>query len=613
MKKYEMISFDEIIGKLKFKEIKWLKRKITTKNKGTIFSENKEYLRQFLYYFMNHYVIQLIRANFYVTEKHHEHNKLFFYSKPVWYMITNLSMLNIATLNLAPLNLFEGHESTLEAAKGDKKLLKKEIFERKNDLLISRPCAKLRLVPKSDSVRPIMTFYKRFKDPSGYQNKHVKVGHYLKNAKIVLRTLKRTMEDRQGFAVFDNYQIFDRYSKFKKTWREDGSPPLFYGTMDIQKCYDSVELDRLYELLKLEDVFQDFYLITNFMKVLRNRRFAFRKKNKNNDKFKMSNLFLLKERDSAVPLEHVADITKYTLDEVTKQGKTIFIDRERKTVVSKTELMENITFVCKGVVIRFGNLLYRLKRGLPQGLSISSVLSSFYYSCLERNALNGIYDVTRFNNSKELVMRLTDDYLIISENKEMVKQLVERLHIQAEKSNFSFNESKKSFNFELGDFKPSAPTEEIQNFKWIGKEIDIKNLEIEHTQILDEKAAFFTVSTNISYLEKFPAQVIKAKLKSFILNHNLFYLDPSVNSKEKILEILKKVTQSAYLKIKTYFNRILGEDSLKLKRDPSKKEELYIGKKVYEALIDSAISVYGIFEEKGHPEATKKYYCCTNI
>ena len=65
------------------------------------------------------------------------------------------------------------------------------MFEKKKDIFLKNPCAKLRLVPKSDSVRPIMTFYKRFKVP--HKEKLHRVGIYLKNAKIVLRTIKRAL------------------------------------------------------------------------------------------------------------------------------------------------------------------------------------------------------------------------------------------------------------------------------------------------------------------------------------------------------------------------------------------------------------------------------------
>lgn len=91
--------------------------------------------------------------------------------------------------------------------------------------------------------------------------------------------------------------------------------------------------------------------------------------------------------------------------------------------------------------------------------------------------------------------------------------------------------------------------------------------------------------------------MIKAKLKSFILNHNLFALNPNVNSKTKIFEILQKIVHSAYLKIKTYFSRILSDDAVSQRRKGSEKHEYFIGKKIYEALIDCTLAVYSLFEE----------------
>jgi hypothetical protein len=173
--------------------------------------------------------------------------------------------------------------------------------------------------------------------------------------------------------------------------------------------------------------------------------------------------------------------------------------------------------------------------------------------------------------------------------------MVDALSRQSHKYKYSFNKSKMTFNFEHMNFSPSE--EQFNICRWIGKVIDTKDLEIEHVQILDEKQAFFTVSTNISFLEKYPAQVIKAKLKSFILNHNLFYLNPQVNSKKKIFDILKKIVHSAYLKIKTYFNRILSVEAVSQRRKGCEKHEFFIGKKIYEALIDCSLAVYSLFEE----------------
>jgi len=130
----------------------------------------------------------------------------------------------------------------------------------------------------------------------------------------------------------------------------------------------------------------------------------------------------------------------------------------------------------------------------------------------------------------------------------------------AENNAFQFNKKKlkTSFDFDYDGMSVDAGDPDL--CKWIGKIIYPRNLELEHTQILDEKQAFFTVSTNLSQFDKYPAQIIKAKMKSFILNHNLFYLDPKINSVEKIFKILSGIINSAYLKIKSFIDRILGFD-----------------------------------------------------
>lgn len=404
--------------------------------------------------------------------------------------------------------------------------------------------------------------------------------------------------------MFDNYQIFDKYAQFRTDWDAKQRPNIFFSTMDIQKCYDSVDLDRLFELLKKENVFKDFYLISEFFKVMRNRRYAFRIKKDHSmgEKFKMSSLFIFKQRNSAIPLRSAADPNNLIQDEPVKDGFTIILDRPRKRLVSKEDLLESIKFVCYQVRIRFGNQIYRLKKGLPQGLSISSVLSSFYYAVLEQQYLDSIYDGQRLGRH-ELILRLTDDYLILSENEGKIKTILERLLECASKNNFNFNQKKLTTNFKFGSYDPDniggqRPQEQKENkCKWIGKVIDLDNLEMEHVQVMDYRQLYYTISTNINYLDKFPAQIIKSKLKSFILNHNLFYVDPRVNSYEKIKDILRKTIICAYLKVRTYLGKVL--------LNTITGHERMIAMKIVESLIDCSIAVYRIMDPQGFQTEVK--------
>ena len=494
-------------------------------------------------------------------------------------------------------------------------------FVKREERFENIPTAKLRLVPKSDSVRPIMTFYKKFREPK--TGKLIKVGNYLQWAKIILRSFKRVLGIDVGYAVFDNYQIFQRYADFKAKWKKEGCPKLDYCTMDIKKCYDSVDLGTLFELLREEDVFKEFYMITRFHKIIRNRRFCFRTK-ENNDQVPLSSLFIMKTKDTALPFTEIDDMSKYTQDDIIKDGKTIYIDIPYKTIITKEEILESINVVCRKVVVKLGKETFKLKKGLPQGLSISSVLSSFYYSILEHKATRYLErDRFSIHNSLSMVMRLTDDYLVLTNKPENAKNFLTQMMQLADNNAFQFNKHKLTTSFDFKYDETDIEARDPDVCKWIGKIIYPKNLELEHTQILDEKTAFFTVSTNMSQFDKYPAQIIKAKMKSFILNHNLFYLDPKINSIEKIFTILTNIINSAYLKIKSFIDRCLadpeGTGTNKSKKGKAKDKksknkthnkakaatpkldfkshEVWIARKFYEALIDCAFAVFTIIEE----------------
>jgi hypothetical protein len=90
-----------------------------------------------------------------------------------------------------------------------------------------------------------------------------------------------------------------------------------------------------------------------------------------------------------------------------------------------------------------------------------------------------------------LIMRLTDDYLIISENKAFVSDCVRILLKMSKENNFEFNSAKFKSNFKMMQKQKDIHKDTIQ---WIGKTINLKTMELEHLQITDRKEAFYTVS-----------------------------------------------------------------------------------------------------------------------
>lgn len=70
-------------------------------------------------------------------------------------------------------------------------------------------------------------------------------------------------QHEKGFAVFNYDEIIKKYEAFVQNWKAKGCPELYFVTMDIEKCYDSVGVTKLKELLhKTELLEKDYYLLT---------------------------------------------------------------------------------------------------------------------------------------------------------------------------------------------------------------------------------------------------------------------------------------------------------------------------------------------------------------
>lgn len=95
-------------------------------------------------------------------------------------------------------------------------------------------------------------------------------------------------------------------------------------------------------------------------------------------------------------------------------------------------------------------------KGIPQGMSISYILSSFYYASLEDKALNFLKEENKQKTDLNLVMRMTDDYLLMTSSKKNATQFIEKLFAMAAANKFKFNQKKLRTNFPIDIGKLSS-------------------------------------------------------------------------------------------------------------------------------------------------------------
>lgn len=82
-------------------------------------------------------------------------------------------------------------------------------------------------------------------------------------------------------------------------------------------------------------------------------------------------------------------------------------------------------------------------KGVPQGLSVSYILSSFYYSALE----NAVMKQIKFESPLRIMMRMTDDYLMITDSMSDAHKFVSALIKLSEAGLIKFNKKKLKANF----------------------------------------------------------------------------------------------------------------------------------------------------------------------
>jgi telomerase reverse transcriptase len=111
--------------------------------------------------------------------------------------------------------------------------------------------------------------------------------------------------------------------------------------------------------------------------------------------------------------------------------------------------------------VTFNKKQYKQTKGIPQGLCVSYILSSFYYASLEENVLSFLRKEELTGPKKELnlLMRLTDDYLLITTEKNNAMLFIEELHKLSTISSFKFNMKKLKTSFVANLKKLGYPAE----------------------------------------------------------------------------------------------------------------------------------------------------------
>jgi hypothetical protein len=415
-------SFDsmEIFNHLKMKDKHY--RSVGIKLKNFI-------MKSIIYWVFDYLVVQVIRSHFYVTEKQGDNYKTFYYHKKDWDLVIKINQKKLE-VQFKPIDIKDA---------------KKELESK--DLTFGR----LRLMPKPTSCRPIVSYRRKtLKD-----KKHLKE-IFAESQKVFKYISNKMQSNNDSCVIFDHKTVIKRLLYYKDMLGSD-LHELSYHTLDIEACYDNIDIDKLISFLDHDDLISEEYIYNVLYLAMPKANSKGNTSQK--ESWEVKKLHFVNDRSDYL---HFLDFLKNKTDlNYTNCMMYHDFDKHTSTNIKKTNMIRNIKDILNCNIIKFNKKCFKQKKGIPQGLSISSFLCNIYFYNLEKTLSQKI---CRLVTEKNLLLRFVDDYLLMTKSPQRVSEFIQESIEIGGKNAFNFNFNKSKFNVEY----KTKERNESNKFEWNG-------------------------------------------------------------------------------------------------------------------------------------------------
>ncbi len=264
--------------------------------------------------------------------------------------------------------------------------------------------------------------------------------------------------------MFSIGDIYKRMKLFKS--KMPILPTRFYfAKVDVQAAFDTIPQAAIVSLLNSIPQ-QRRYRISKYLEVSSNIVAQRNGQNCKSNPVKKWPSIAIKNDDASTFIQRLEN------GQNTTKRNTVFVDLYQKQYET-SELLQLAASHIQQNIIKIGKKYYRQKQGIPQGSILSSTLCNYFYADLETHVLS-------FLNSDDcLLLRLIDDFLLITTDKLKAVKLVEILHHGVPEYGVTVNPKKSLVNFDLevnGQQVPKLGDGEA--FPYCGTLIDTRTLDI---------------------------------------------------------------------------------------------------------------------------------------
>ncbi|XP_072268091.1 telomerase reverse transcriptase isoform X4 [Pyxicephalus adspersus] len=408
--KSEKMYLSELMWKMKVEDCLWLHLK-----KSYHFVPASEHflreniLAKFLYWLMDTYIIQLLKAFFYITETMFQKNKLFFYRKCIWKKLQTIgTWKHLTDVKLRLLSLDE-----IEYMQ-----------KKKNNSVVST----LRFIPKKNGLRPIAKMHATLEVQPRKEMVQKKIHHFnsqVKDLFSILNFERSRSPDIIGASVFGLDEIYKKWKKFVLGKQTSNVANFYFVKADVKGAYETIPHSKLKEVIMkiINPDIEEVYCIRRYAKLWIDSNGQIRKSFK----------------------QHVSTFTDFM---PTMKG---FL-----TQLQDGNIVENSIIV---------------EQNLSLNKSSSKLLSFF-----QEMICNHILKI-----QKQILMRLSDDFLLVTTNLEQAKSFLRILAEGIPEYGCSISQHKTMVNFSTDDIPGCIGVQRLPAhtlFPWCGLQLDTQTLEV---------------------------------------------------------------------------------------------------------------------------------------
>ena len=352
--------------------------------------------------------------------------------------------------------------------------IKLSMFEELNTikarkLLDARPLgfSQIRLLPKANGIRPIMNLRRRV---TQLQNGKVVLGRSINSVMAPVFSMldyeKRRQPSCIGSAIFSVGEMYPKLKAFRGrvgSNRTD-SKPFYFAKCDVQSCFDTIPQRRVVKLLE-QVASEEEYCISRHAEI-------------KSSEFHGYGVGTAKPtRKFVASARAYVDFAQFdeTIEKDLAKGKknAIFVDTVVQACQKRDKLLDLLEEHVERNIVKIGKKFFKQKAGIPQGSVLSSLMCNYFYAELEREYLSFLKD------NESILLRLIDDFLLITTNKDHAERFLHVMHHGVEKYGVEVNPAKSLVTFETTINKARIPRFAGGTaFPYCGNRIDIRTLEI---------------------------------------------------------------------------------------------------------------------------------------